>query len=250
MIRFNFSKFADENGFVRLRNIVGLEKFKDTFKRMSNVFPLDYNECLYKDYSGSCITNHGKYDFNPMCEAEMFVKRIKKSLPTGWAIIRRKVEHMNEFDYNGKTKYENKVVYVYDYSYKTVKKYGAFLNAIRIKAYESETNELLNYDVCVDDLEDVIFKILTADEINAVEAYRKLVGQLPKPIYRLMKHKQEYKDDYSKYLQDCQNNGFKPIEKAIIDRLDITNNDGTLMTFTPVGRLGWPPDTETEIVNE
>ena len=61
--------------------------------------------------------------------------------------------------------------------------------------------------------------------------------------------KQSYKDDYNKYLADCEKLGFTPLDKNLISRINI-ENDGIPVAFSKTGNLiGNPYTDDLKVVN-
>lgn len=226
----------DENGFVRLKDLDGFDKFVSIFKRMAVTTPEDPNNCLYKDYDSKTIcTRYGELDFSPMCEAEVFLRRVRKHFPTGWMLISTKE----------KGKRTNLLAYVYSYEY--ANSHRCHFQTIVARYYNDSFEKLF---LNVDDLETIAFRILTEEEIKIITDYKALIAEKPSPIYKLMALKPEYKKDYKLYLSDCEKYGFKPIEKIFLKRLELNSIDGKPTTFTPDGLFGYPGDDDQEIINE
>lgn len=226
----------DKNGFIRLKDMEGFDKFVSIFKKMSVTTPEDPNDCLYKDYSVTMTSlKYGEFDFAPICGAEMFIKRVKKLFPTGWMTISSKE--------NGKR--NNKIVYVYDFGYTNLHKVN--FQTIAVRYYDIDTFGVIFINV--DDLKNYAFHQLFKDEEKTLLDYKKILYAKPTPIYRLMELKQEYKDNYKLYLSDCEKYGFKPIDKRFLKRIELTTRDGMPTTFTPDGLFGYLGDDDQEIVN-
>ena len=51
MINFDFKKYQDVNGFVRLKDVQGFDKFINTWKKMTIYTSTNPHSALYKDYS-------------------------------------------------------------------------------------------------------------------------------------------------------------------------------------------------------
>ena len=61
--------------------------------------------------------------------------------------------------------------------------------------------------------------------------------------------KQSYKDDYDKYLVDCEKFGFTPLDKNLISKINV-ENDGIPIAFSKNANLvGNPYADDLEIVN-
>lgn len=226
----------DENGFTRLKELKGFDKFVSIFKRMAATTKEDPNDCLYKDYDSKTFsTQYGELDFAPMCEAEVFLRRVRKHFPTGWMLISTKE----------KGKRKNLLAYVYSYEY--ANSLRCHFQTIVVYCHTDTFGKLL---LNVDDLETVAFHSLTEEEIKTITAFGALIGSKPSPIYKLMALKPEYKKDYKLYLSDCEKYGFKPIEKKFLKRIELNTIDGKPTTFTPDGLFGYLGDDDQVIINE
>ena len=88
MIKFDFNKYKDSNGFVRLKDVPGFDKFINTWKQMTTYTSTNPHSALYKDYSKTTYSfENGVYNFSPMSNAEVYFKRIAKHLPTGYVML-------------------------------------------------------------------------------------------------------------------------------------------------------------------
>lgn len=227
----------DANGFVRLRDLDGFDKFISLFKRMSVTTPENPHDCLYKDYNVKSYysARHGELGFAPMCEAEMFIKRVSKHFPTGWMLISTKKDG----------KRTNTIAYVYSYDYTNTHRHN--FQTIVVHYYSDGFGKMF---LNVDDLKNIAYHPLSEEEIKVLQDYKALVSKKPFPIYALMVLKPEYKEDYKLYLADCKKYGFKPIDKKLIKRVELTTIDGKPTTFSPDGHFGYLGDDDQEIVNK
>lgn len=244
MIKFDLLSNKDANGFVRLSRVPNFSKFIEVFNRMGTTTPVDPNTALYKNYNVKVYGFDGVSDFAAMPQAEMFIRRIKKYLPTGW-VIWSTMPKSHSYNYVDK-KRVNMFYYIYDYDFVNLEK----ANTRSLKIYYLDINGKLDYlYVNVSDFDNIIFKPLTEIEVDTYKNYIQFISQKAAPIYRLMIMKEEYKTDYQMYLTDCAKYGFKPLDKLLIERIRV-DFEGTTTTFRPDGTLGWAPgDDDTEIVN-
>lgn len=238
MIKFDFKKYQDNNGFVRLKDVPGFDKFIKTWKKMTTYVSTDSYSALYKDYSKKTYSfKDGVYNFSPMSNAEVYFKRIAKYLPTGYVMLSILKE-------NGKR--DNNIYFVYKFNY--ANKFIAPSQTVVIKAMNSKSN-LVDIEINASDLNTLVFKILNEKEILTYKEYLKILNSKASPIYQVMIMKQSYKDDYDKYLEDCKKFGFKPLRKSLISKEDI-ENDGIPLAFSKnCGIVGNPYADDLEIVN-
>ena len=61
--------------------------------------------------------------------------------------------------------------------------------------------------------------------------------------------KQSYKDDYNKYLADCEKFGFTPLDKNLISIVNIENNGVPVAFSKTCGLVGNPYADDLEIIN-
>ena len=235
---FNITSYTDRNKFIRLNTIKNFDKFINMFKRMSPYSCKDCKNALYKSNTGKTYTSSGEVlNFVEIVQAEMFINRVKKHFPTGWIIWR------NIDDYE---KLDNRIIYIYDYDY--CNKECSSFQTLVIK-YTDIYNNFGKIFVNVDMLHRIVFKCMLPDEIKVCKDFASILNQHPEPIYKMMEMKQEYKDDYNVYLSDCKKYGFTPLEKCLIERVNI-NYLGVPTTFMQDATLGWKPDQDCIIVNK
>ena len=109
MIKFDFSKNIDCNGFIRLKDVPGFDKFIKTWEKMTTYVSTDPYSALYKDYSKTTYSfTDGTYNFSPMSNAEVYFKRIAKYLPTGYVML-------SILKNDGKR--DNEIYFVYKFDY-------------------------------------------------------------------------------------------------------------------------------------
>lgn len=227
MIGFDFKSGTDEFGFVRLKNVKNVQKFIDIFRRMDSFYQTNPFENLYRDYSSSMYDSQfGDVPFRVIPEAEMFISRVFKHFPTGWIMwCGRGPMGLNR---------KKNIVYVYGFDYCNQRKYD--MRTIIVKWYD--VNRVHGrFEVNINEIEDVVFKVLTDEEVNTVKNLMKIFEQKPSPIYRLMNMKEDYQKDYDLYLEDCKKYGFQPLEKCLIERLTV-KHQGFVTTLTEDGVLG------------
>lgn len=245
MIKFDLLSNKDANGFIRLDRVPNFSKFIEVFNRMGTTTPVDPNTALYKNYNVTVYGANGVSNFAAMSQAEMFIKRIKKYLPTGWVIWSTTPRSYGYCDADKKR--INLFYYIYNYEFVNLEK----PNTRSLKIYYLDINNKLDYFyVNVSEFDNIIFKPLTEAEVDTYKNYIQFINQKPAPIYRLMIMKEDYKTDYQMYLTDCAEYGFKPLDKSLIERISV-GFKGVATTFTEDGKLGWAPgDEDTVIVNE
>lgn len=239
MIKFDFSKDVDCNGFVRLKDVPGFDKFIKTWEKMTTYVSTDPYSSLYKDYSTKTAYSftNGVYNFSPMSNAEIYFKRIAKYLPIGYVMLSILKE-------NGKR--DNDIYFVYNFDYKN--KFREPSQTVVVKAINSKSN-FVDIEINALDLNNLAFKILNEQESSVYQNYVNLLNSKAKPIMPVMVMQQSYKDDYNKYLSDCKKFGFTPINKNIITKLNI-ENDGVPVAFSKHGNLvGNQYSDDLEIIN-
>ena len=238
MIKFDFNKYQDNNGFVRLKDVQGFDKFIKTWKKMTTYTSTNPNSALYKDYFKTTYSfENGVCNFSPMSNAEVYFKRIAKYLPTGYVMLSILKE-------DGKR--DNEIYFVYNFDY--TNKFIAPSQTVVIKTINNKSN-LIDIEINALDLNNLVFKILNEKEISIYKEYLKVLNSKASPIYKVMVMKQNYKENYNEYVEECKRFGFTPIRKNIIMKLDI-ENDGVPVTFSQNGNLvGNPYSDDLEIVN-
>lgn len=238
MIKFDFSKDVDCNGFVRLKDVPGFDKFINMWEKMTTYVSTDPYSSLYKDYAKTTYSSvNGVYNFSPMSNAEVYFKRIAKYLPTGYVILSILKE-------NGKR--DNEIYFVYKFDY--TNKFMSPNQTVVIQAINSKLNKV-DIEINASDLNKLVFKILNEQESSIYQNYVNLLNSKAEPIMTVMIMKQSYKDDYNKYLSDCKKFGFTPLDKNLISRINI-ENDGVPVAFSKNGNLvGNPYSDDLEIVN-
>ena len=238
MIKFDFSKNVDCNGFVRLKDVPGFDKFIKIWEKMTTYVSTDPYSSLYKDYAKTTYSSaNGVYNFSPMSNAEVYFKRIAKYLPTGYimlSILKKDGKRDNEIYFD----------YKFDYAHKFI----APSQTVVIKAMNSKSN-LVDIEINTSDLNTLVFKILNEQESSIYQNYVNLLNSKAEPIMTVMIMKKSYKDDYDKYLADCEKFGFTPIDKNLISKINIENN-GIPVAFSKNANLvGNPYADDLEIVN-
>ena len=238
MIKFDFSKNVDCNGFVRLKDVPGFDKFIKIWEKMTTYVSTDPYSSLYKDYAKTTYSSaNGVYNFSPMSNAEVYFKRIAKYLPTGYIML-------SILKKDGKR--DNEIYFVYKFDY--ANKFIAPSQTVVIKAMNSKSN-LVDIEINTSDLNTLVFKILNEQESSIYQNYVNLLNSKAEPIMTVMIMKKSYKDDYDKYLADCEKFGFTPIDKNLISKINIENN-GIPVAFSKNANLvGNPYADDLEIVN-
>ena len=238
MIKFDFSKNVDCNGFVRLKDVPGFDKFIKIWEKMTTYVSTDPYSSLYKDYAKTTYSSaNGVYNFSPMSNAEVYFKRIAKYLPTGYIML-------SILKKDGKR--DNEIYFVYKFDY--ANKFIAPSRTVVIKAMNSKSN-LVDIEINTSDLNTLVFKILNEQESSIYQNYVNLLNSKAEPIMTVMIMKKSYKDDYDKYLADCEKFGFTPIDKNLISKINIENN-GIPVAFSKNANLvGNPYADDLEIVN-
>lgn len=239
MIKFNFKKYQDDNGFVRLKDVPGFGKFIKTWEKMTTYVSTDPYSTLYKDYSKKITYSfaNGVYNFSPMSNAEVYFKRIVKYLPIGYVIL-------SILKKDGKR--DNEIYFVYNFDY--TNKFRAPSQTVVVKAINSKSN-FVDIEINASDLNNLVFKILNEKEIAIYKEYLKVLNSKASPIYQVMVMKQSYKDDYDKYLADCEKFRFTPLDKNLISKINI-ENDGIPVAFSKNGNLfGNPYADDLEVMN-
>lgn len=238
MIKFDFSKNVDCNGFVRLKDVPGFDKFINTWGKMTTYVSTYPYSSLYKDYAKTTYSSaNGVYNFSPMSNAEVYFKRIAKYLPIGYVML-------SILKKDGKR--DNEIYFVYKFDY--TNKFRAPSQTVVVKAINSKSN-LVDIEINASDLNNLVFKILNEQESNVYQNYVNLLNSKAKPIMTVMIMKQNYKENYNEYVVECKKFGFTPISKNIITKLNI-ENDGVPVAFSKNGNLvGNPYSDDLEIVN-
>ena len=238
MIKFDFKKYKDNNGFVRLKDVPGFDKFINTWERMTTYVSTDPYSALYKDYSKKTYSfKDSVYNFSLMSNAEVYFKRIAKYLPIGYVML-------SILKKDGKR--DNEIYFVYKFDYKN--KFRAPSQTVVVKAINNKSN-FVDIEINASDLNNLVFKILNEKEITIYKEYVEIINSKASPIYQVMIMKQNYKENYNEYVVDCKRFGFTPIRKNIIMKLNI-ENDGIPVAFSKNGNfVGNPYSDDLEIVN-
>lgn len=239
MIKFNFKKYQDDNGFVRLKDVPGFDKFIKTWEKMTTYVSTDPYSTLYKDYSTKTtyIFANDVYNFSPMSNAEVYFKRIAKYLPIGYVML-------SILKKDGKR--DNEIYFVYKFDY--TNKFRAPSQTVVVKAINSKSN-FVDIEINASDLNNLVFKILNEKEIAIYEEYIRIINSKASPICQVMVMKQNYKENYNEYVTECKRFGFTPISKNIITKLNI-ENDGVPVAFSKNANLvGNPYSDDLEIIN-
>ena len=238
MIKFDFNKYKDSNGFVRLKDVPGFDKFINTWKQMTTYTSVNPHSALYKDYSKTTYSSeNGVYDFSPMSNAEVYFKRIAKHLPTGYVML-------SILKDDGKRSNEIYFVYKFDYT----NKFMSPNQTVVIQAINSKLNQV-DIEINASDLNKLVFKILNEQESSIYQNYVNLLNSKAEPIMTIMIMKQSYKDDYNKYLADCEKFGFTPLDKNLISIVNIENNGVPVAFSKTCGLVGNPYSDDLEIIN-
>ena len=205
---------------------------------MTTYVSTDPYSSLYKDYAKTTYSSaNGVYNFSPMSNAEVYFKRIAKYLPTGYIML-------SILKKDGKR--DNEIYFVYKFDY--ANKFIAPSQTVVIKAMNSKSN-LVDIEINTSDLNTLVFKILNEQESSIYQNYVNLLNSKAEPIMTVMIMKKSYKDDYDKYLADCEKFGFTPIDKNLISKINIENN-GIPVAFSKNANLvGNPYADDLEIVN-
>lgn len=239
MINFDIFSTKDSFGFTRLCNVPGIDKFVELFTRMDVTTPCNPNSALYKDYTVKVYSlNYGELDFEAICQADMFFRRVSKYFPTGWHVI-------SKIDDNGNR--TNEIIYISKYRYQNMPRCN--MQGFEVMGLNTSFKSV-SFIVNVNDIKNIVIRPLTNDEIKICEEYRDILEINPEPIYSLMEMKQEYKDDYNIYLADCEKYGFTPLDKFLIERVSLTYGNYQTTTFTKDGTFGGYDNDDTIIVNK
>lgn len=238
MIKFDFSKYVDCNGFVRLKDVPGFDKFIKIWGEMTTYVSTDPYSSLYKDYAKTTYSSaNGVYNFSPMSNAEVYFKRIVKYLPTGYVIL-------SILKKDGKR--DNDIYFVYNFDY--INKFREPSQTVVVKAINSKSN-LVDIEINASDLNNLAFKILNEKEIAIYKEYIRIINSKASPIYQVMIMKQNYKENYNEYVTECKRFEFTPLDKNLISKINI-ENDGVPVAFSKNGNLvGNPYSDDLEIIN-
>lgn len=245
MVNVDFLCNKDKNGFVRLESVPMYNKFVEKYKQMLCFHPTP-TDAKYKNYK----VHYGDFDFKPMSQAEMFVKRvIGESFFNKWYEVQYKpaIDKGDPYFYTESNKYRKVLIYFTDVEVLD----GYKDQPIVLKGTSTDPN-FPEITVCIDSLGSrFCFRELTNDEVDIIDKYKKICIPGPAPMWQLMIHKQEYKDDYSLYLADCKKYGFNALSKNDINKFPLVDFNDNIITFDKNGRIGWHADNgDTEIVNK